>query len=126
MLAELEAMQADLDCALALIDRGLAIAKETGEHYTDPFLYRLRGEMLQRYDPANPTPAEEAFAAALTIAKHQGARSYELLTSLALAKLYQSMGRPIDAQAVLRPALEGLSMTPEMPEIAEAQTLLGV
>jgi tetratricopeptide (TPR) repeat protein len=124
LFAELHAMRADLDGALALIDQGLAIAKETGEHYTDPYLYRLRGEILQRYDPANPTPAEEAFEAGLTIAKHQGARSYELLTSLALAKLYQSIGRPIDAHAVLRPALEGFSTTPEMPEIAEAHRLL--
>jgi predicted ATPase len=124
LLAELEVMQADLHGALALIDQGLAIAKETGEHYTDPYLYRLRGETLWRYDPANPTRAEQAFEAAFTIAKGQGARSYELLASLALAKLYQSIGRPVDARAVLSPALEGFSMTPEMPEIAEARTLL--
>jgi class 3 adenylate cyclase/tetratricopeptide (TPR) repeat protein len=125
MLAELEAMQSDFDSALALIDQGLAIANETGEHYTDSYLYRLRGETLQRYDPANPTPAEEAFEAALTIAKRQRARSLELLASLALAKLYQSSGRLVDAHAVLGPVLETFSMTPEMPEIAEAQTLLG-
>jgi tetratricopeptide (TPR) repeat protein len=124
LLAELEVMQADLDGALALINQGLAIAKETGEHYTDPYLYRLRGETLLRYDPVNPTRAVEAFEAALKIAKHQGARSYQLFTSLALAKLYQSIGRPIDAHAVLGPTLEGFSMTPEMPEIAEARRLL--
>jgi hypothetical protein len=45
--------------------------------------------------------------------------------ALALAKLYQSTDRPTDAQAVLAPALEGFSPTPEMPEIAEAQALLG-
>ena len=32
------------DCALARIDRGLAIADETGEYFTVPYLYRLRGE----------------------------------------------------------------------------------
>ena len=44
--------------------------------------------------------------------------------SLALAKLYQSTIRPVDAHAVLAPALEGFSPTAEMPEIAEAQALL--
>ena len=39
-------MRADPDSALTLIDEGLAIAKETGEHFTDPYLYRLRGEFL--------------------------------------------------------------------------------
>jgi len=43
---------------------------------------------------------------------------------LALAKLYQSTGRPAEARAVLAPALEGFVPTPEMTEIAEATALL--
>ena len=54
----------------------------------------------------------------------KGARSFVLRAALSLAKLYQSTGRPADAHAVLAPALEGFSPTPEMPEIAEAQALL--
>jgi tetratricopeptide (TPR) repeat protein len=54
----------------------------------------------------------------------QATRSFELRATLSLAKLYQSTGRPADAHAVLAPALEGFAPTPEMPEIAEAQTLL--
>ena len=124
MLAELEAATRGPDAALTLIDQGLAAAQETGEHYTDPYLHRLRGEVLFRRDPANPVPAEEAFQTAVAIAKQQGARSYELLASLSLAKLYRSTGRLAEAHAVLAPALEGFSPTPEMPEIAEAQALL--
>jgi hypothetical protein len=73
---------------------------------------------------ANSAPAEEAFLTAIAIAKQQGARSFELRAALSLAKLYQSTGRSIHAYAVLAPALEGFSPTPEMPEIAEAQALL--
>jgi hypothetical protein len=47
--------------------------------------------------------------------------AYELLAALSLAKLYQSTARPVEAHAVLAPALEGFSPTPEMPEIVEAQ-----
>jgi hypothetical protein len=47
-----------------------------------------------------------------------------LRAALPLAKLYQSTGRPADAYAVLAPALEGFSPTREMPEIAEAMSLL--
>jgi hypothetical protein len=50
-------------------------------------------------------------------------RLSEVLASLSLAKLYQSTERPLEAHAVLAPALEG-SPTPEMPEIAEAQALM--
>jgi tetratricopeptide (TPR) repeat protein len=83
-----------------------------------------RGDILLTRNPADPTPAEDAYRTAVAIAKQQGARSYELLASLALAKLYQSTSRPVEAHATLAPALEGFAPTPEMPEIAEAQALL--
>ena len=60
------------------------------------------------------------------MAQQQKARSFELRTALSLARLYQSAGRTADAHAVLAPALEGFSPTPEFSEIAEAQTLLAV
>jgi hypothetical protein len=123
LLAELE-VRRDPDSALTLIDEGLAIAQETEEHFTDPYLYRLRGEFLLNRDPANFVRAEKAYQTAIAIAKGQGARGYELLASLSLAKLYQSTGRLVEARACLAPALEGFSPTPEMPEIEEAETLL--
>src|SRR5207344_894475 len=103
---------------------GFAIAEETGEHYTDPYLHRLRGEILLMRSPGLPSPAEEAFQTAIALARGQGARGYALLASLALAKLYRSTGRQDEAHAILAPALEGFSPTPEMPEIAEARALL--
>ena len=74
--------------------------------------------------PRHPAPAEEAFLTAIAVAKQQAARSFGLRAALSLAKLYQSTNRPVEAHAVLAPALEGFSPTPEMPEIAEAQALL--
>jgi predicted ATPase len=100
------------------------IAAQTGEHWADGFLHRLRGEILLKCNPGDAAEAEEAFGTAVTVAKQQGARSYELRASLSLAKLYQSTGHLADAHAVLAPALEGFAPTPEMPEIAEAQALL--
>jgi predicted ATPase len=123
-LAELEAAAGDNERALALIDEGLAMAHEGGQQVWDAFLHRLRGDVLLKRNPAVPAPAEDAYRTAIAIAKQQGARSYELLASLSLAKLYQSTARPLDARAVLAPALAGFSPTPEMPEIAEAQSLL--
>ena len=125
-LAELEAVTGDLEQALAAISEGLASAQDGGQHYVDAFLHRLRGDILLKRDLADPSPAEEAYRTAIAIAKQQGARSYGLLASLALAKLYPSTSRPVEAHAILAPALEGFSPTPEMPQIAEAQALLAV
>ena len=123
-LAELEAAARDHGRALALIDEGLATARDGAQHAWDSFLHRLRGDILLKRDPTKSAPAEEAYQTAIVIAKRQGARSYELLASLSLAKLYQSTARPADAHVVLAPALEGFTPTTEMPEIAEAQALL--
>jgi predicted ATPase len=123
VLAEIEA-RGDAAGALARIDEALALAAETGEHWSDAFLHRLRGEILLNRDPANTTPAEDALLTAMAIAQQQKARSSELRAALSLAKLYHSADRPADAHAVLASALKGFSPTPEFPEIAEAQTLL--
>jgi predicted ATPase len=124
LLAELEAEAEGADGALARIDAALAVAAETGELWTDAFLHRIHGEILLKRDPANTAPVEEAFLTAIAIAQQQKAKSFELCAALSLAKLYQSTNRPADAHAVLAPALEGFSPTPEFSEIAEAQTLL--
>jgi adenylate cyclase len=122
LLAELEAEMGE--SALSRIDGALALATETGEHWSDAFLHRVRAEILLKLDPANAAQAEEAFRAAIAVARQQKARSFELQAALSLAKLYQSISRHADAHAVLAPALEGFSPTREMPEIAEAQALL--
>ena len=123
LLAEIEAGCPN-DEAVRWLDEALALAKETGAHGTDAFLYRIRGEILLKRDPANTAPAEEALLTAIAIAQQQKAKSFELRAALALAKLYQSTGRSADAHAVLARALEGFAPTPEMPEIDEGQALL--
>ena len=123
LLAEIEAERGDAEAALAGIDEALALAGETGEHWFDAGLHRIRGEILLKQNPADPAAAEAAFLAAIAVAQQQKARSFELRAALSLAKLYQSTGRPIDAHDVLGPALEGFSPTPEFPQIAEAKAL---
>jgi predicted ATPase len=123
LVAEIEA-QDDAEGALTRIDEALTLAGETGEHWSDAFLHRIRGEILLKRDPANTAPAEDAFLSAIAIAQQQKARSFELRATLSLARLYHSTDRPADAHAVLASALEGFSPTPEFPEIEQAQALL--
>ena len=123
-LAEAEAQNGETEAALATLEQALKDFDRTGQQWFDAEIYRTLGDILLEKNPADPAPAEDAFLTAIAIAQPQKARSFELRATLSLARLYRATGRPADAHAVLAPALEGFSPTPEMPEIAEAQALL--
>ena len=124
LLAQVEAEGGQYSEALSRIAETLALATEISEHWVDSFLNRIRGETLWKGDPGNTAAAEEAFIAAIAIARGQKARSFELQAALSLAKFYLSTGRPAEVRVVLAPALKGFSPTREMPEIAEALALM--
>ena len=124
LLAELEARTLGAEAALARIEEAMILVSQLENRCNLSFPHLLRGELLLQRDPPSPASAEQAFQTALAIAKEQGARSWGLRAALALAKLYQSTSRVLEARAVLTPALEGFSPTPEMPEISKAQALL--
>jgi predicted ATPase len=123
LLAETEARAGDVDRALVVLDEALATCGRTGYRSFEAELRRVRGDMLLKRDPTNPSPPEDALRSAIAVAQRQGTRSFELRAALSLAKLYQSTGRSRDAHAILAPALEGFAPSPEMQEIAEAMSL---
>jgi class 3 adenylate cyclase/tetratricopeptide (TPR) repeat protein len=124
LLADLELETLGADSAVVRIDEALISADQSTNFASLPFLHRLRGDILLKRNPRNTAPAEHAYRTAIDIAKQQAARSPALQASLALAKLYQSAGRPAEAKAVLAQALEGFAPTDEMPEIGEALELM--
>jgi predicted ATPase len=67
---------------LTQIEEALALAGDAGEHWSDAFLHRLRGEILLKRDRANTAPAEDALLTAVAIAQQQNARSFELRAAL--------------------------------------------
>ena len=110
-LAETEARAGDVDRALAILDEALATSERISHRTFDAELHRVRGEMLLKRDPPNQASAEEALQTAIAVAKRQATRSFELRAALALAKIYRSTARPIEAHAVLASALEGFATT---------------
>ena len=124
LLAQLEAETLGADGALARIDEAFASQTRSSIAARSRSCIDCAAKSCSSATQPIPAPAEKAFRTAIAIAKEQGARSPVLLASLALARLYQSTGRPVDAHAILAPALEGFAPTPEMPEIADAQALL--
>jgi predicted ATPase len=124
-LAEAEARNGELKAALATLEEALDGFDRTGQRWFNAEIHRMRGEILLELNPADPALAANAFLTAVSVAQAQKTCSFELRAALALAKLYQSSGRAVDADAVLAPALEGFSPTPEMPEIEQALAFVG-
>ena len=120
LLAELEAEGQGAEAAVARIDGALTLADETGEHWADAFLHRIRGEILLKRDPANTAPAEEAFLTAIAIAQRQKAKKLRAARGAVSGEALSIKQSHRRRSTVLTPALEGFSPTPEFPEIEEA------
>jgi len=123
-LAEAEASAGETDAGLRRLDDALDELERTEQRWYEAELYRIRGEILLKRDPADTASAEQSLQAAIAIAQSQKARSFELRAALALAKLYHAANRDADAHTALALAVEGFPPTRQFPELTEAQTLL--
>jgi predicted ATPase len=123
-LAALETERRGIEEALVLVDESLALARETGEHLSDALLHRLRGEILLKRDPANTTPAEEAFLTAIAVAQQQRARSFELPATTSLSRLWRDQGKRHQARDLLAPVYAWFTEGFNMLDLKEAKALL--
>ena len=124
LLAEIEAERQDANRALARINDALALVSETGEHWTDAFLQRIRGDILLKGDCANTLPAEEAFLTAIAIAQQQKAHSFELRAAMSLARLWRDQGKVQQARELLAPVYGWFTEGFNTRDLKEAKALL--
>jgi predicted ATPase len=105
-------------------DEQIAAIGQTEERWFDAEVHRVRGELLLKLRRPDYASARSAFMRAITIARSQQTRTFELRAALSLAKLYQAIGRDQVASELLVPALVGFNAGLEVPEVEEAQRLL--
>jgi predicted ATPase len=125
---------------LTLLAEALASVPTTGEHYWEPELYRLQGELrlqsgVPGLEPRGFTPhsalriphAAEAAAClqqALTIARQQQAKSLELRAALSLSRLWQHQGKQDAARELLTPIYGWFTEGFDTADLQEAKSLL--
>jgi class 3 adenylate cyclase/tetratricopeptide (TPR) repeat protein len=112
------------------VETGLEILRElsawtdqSGQHWLDAELHRVRGELLLRCDPPNVSSSEDAFNRALEVARSQQTKTFELRSALGLARLYSTSGRA-GVSELLAPVLVDFDTGQDLPEIHEAEKLL--
>jgi predicted ATPase len=101
LLAEAYGRSAYTDKGLEALDEALTLVDRTGERLHEPEFYRLKGQLLLTRSRDHHPEAEEYLHRALTIARHQHAKSWELRAAISLSRLWQQQGKRDAARELL-------------------------
>ena len=106
--------------AVTLLDEALQIVKRTGVRKLAVELNRHKGRLLLRQGHAEA--AEELYRKALSIAREQEAKLWELRAAVSLARLRRDQGRCTEAH--LAPVYGWFTEGFGTPDLKEAKALL--
>jgi predicted ATPase len=122
--AEALALAGEIEEGLAALDDALAKAAVSGARGYNAEIHRLRGELTARLPHPDPAKVEESFRTALTIAREQGTRGYELRAATSLARLWRGQGRQGEARDLLAPVYDWFTEGFDTPDLKNAKALL--
>ena len=102
----------------------LARIERTGERWFEAELHRLKGEILLGGCKPSLADAETEFRQAITIARAQGARFWELRAATSLARLWRDQRRHEDARRLLAPVYTWFTEGSNTPDLEKARALM--
>jgi predicted ATPase/class 3 adenylate cyclase len=117
-------MAGDRNTAQALLEEAFTSQEQTGEYWVHAELLRLRGELRAVEHKAEQ--AELDFTEALSTARGQGARWFDLRAATSLARHWLGQGRKQAADGLLRPVLDGFTEGLGTFDFQAAKALLGL
>ena len=110
---------------LAAIDEALERSERNDERWCEAELLRIKGELLVlNAAPGADTAAEDHFSRALASARRQGALSWELRSSMSLARLWHRQGRTGWAHELLAPVYARFTEAFDTADLKAAKALL--
>ena len=110
--------------ALATAEAALAVSAQTGQHFWDAELHRLRAELLLASGALGEAEGERLLRRASEIAQAQEAKSLELRAAASLGRLLGAQGRRAEARAVLAPVYGWFTEGFDTRDLVEAKALL--
>jgi predicted ATPase len=108
--------------ALASLDEALEIVERTGVRWLEGELNRHKGELLQRQKHTDV--AEELYHKAVSIAREQEAKVWELRAVGSIARLWRGQGRRSEARDLLAPIYGWFTEGFNTPDLKDAKALL--
>jgi predicted ATPase len=122
LLAQACRIAGQLEEATALLDEVLQIVDKTGERWFAAELHRQKGRLL--LCQGRIEAAEELYWKALSLAKEQEAKLWELRASVSLARVRRHQGRHAEARNLLAPVYCWFTEGFDTPDLRAAKTLL--
>ena len=98
------------------------IAETTQDRWAEAELCRVRGDLL--LTTGRTLEAENSFRQALSVARRQNGRLWELRVAVSLAGLWHSEGRNEEARTLLQPICGWFKTAVRTPDLEEARELL--
>ena len=122
LLARACEIAGQIEEAVALMEDAFYIAERTGERWFEAELNRHKGRLLARQGRAEA--AKELYRKALSIAREQEAKLWELRAAVSLARLRRDQGRRAEARDLLAPVYGWFTEGFGTPDLNEAKVLL--
>jgi predicted ATPase/class 3 adenylate cyclase len=122
LLAGAHEIAGQIEEGLTLLDDALQVVERTGECQFAAELNRHKGQLLLRRGHAEA--AEELYCKALSIAREQEAKIWELRAAVNLARLRGDQGRRNEARDLLAPVYGWFTEGFDTPDLKEAKALL--
>jgi class 3 adenylate cyclase/tetratricopeptide (TPR) repeat protein len=127
LLAQLSSAYAragETEKALAILEEAHAHCERSGENRDRAELFRLKGELLLMSNPETIAQVEACFRTALQFARAQGAKWWELRTSVSLARLLRDSNRRNEAHTMLAEIYNWFTDGFDLPDLTEARGML--
>jgi predicted ATPase len=121
-LARMHMALGDLPAAVKLITTAIEKAENADERYFEPELHRMRGEL--HLASGNLVNAETSLQVALSVARRQCARLWELRAAVGLARLWGEQRRRAQAHDLLAPIYGWFTEGFDTADLKEAKALL--
>jgi predicted ATPase len=123
-LADAHSEIGNLNEAWRCIDEAIELANATKERWCEAEFHRIAGEIALKSPERDEAKAEDYFERALTVARHQQAKSWELRASMSLARLRRDQGKSDEAYELLASVYKWFTEGFDTGDLKEAKALL--
>jgi class 3 adenylate cyclase/predicted ATPase len=123
-LARAYAELGQLDDARRCIDDATEKVETSKERWCEAEVHRIAGEIALKSLVPDPEKAEAYFGRALSVARQQQAKSWELRAAMSMARLWRDQGKREQARELLAPVYGWFTEGFDTRDLREAKALL--